>query len=156
MEITKKNINLATIYRPLNNFFLNPFMEYLRKKYVCKNQIKKGIRGVREAIQYLKKNYSIALMIDQRVSEGEAINFFNKSALTSTLPAQLAIKYDLEIIPVFIERTEKNKFKIEFQRAINTKKYKDKLELTRELNKILEGMVIKNPNQWIWTHNRWK
>ena len=51
---------------------------------------------------------------------------------------------------------EKNKFKIEFQRAINTKKYKDKLELTRELNKILEGMVIKNPNQWIWTHNRWK
>ena len=156
MEITKKNINLATIYRPLNNFFLNPFMEYLRKKYVCKNQIKKGIRGVRETIQYLKKNYSIALMIDQRVSEGEAINFFNKSALTTTLPAQLAIKYDLEIIPVFIERTEKNKFKIEFQRAINAKKYKNKLELTRELNKILEGMVIKNPNQWIWTHNRWK
>ena len=92
MEITKKILNLATIYRPLNNIFLNPFMEFLRKKYVCKNQIKKGINGVREAIKYIKKNYSIALMIDQRVSEGEKINFFGKQALTTTLPAQLAIK----------------------------------------------------------------
>ena len=50
MEISKKKINLATIYRPLNNIFLNPFMEYLRKKYICKNQIKKGIRGVKESI----------------------------------------------------------------------------------------------------------
>ena len=62
MEITKKNIPLATIYRPLNNFFLNPFMEYLRKKYVCKNQIKKGINGVRETINYINTNHSIALM----------------------------------------------------------------------------------------------
>ena len=46
MEITKKNIPLATIYRPLNNFFLNPFMEYLRKKFVCNNQIKNGRLGV--------------------------------------------------------------------------------------------------------------
>ena len=97
MEITKKNIPLATIYRPLNNFFLNPFMEFQRKKYICKNQIKKGINGVRESIDYIKKNFSIALMIDQRVSEGEKINFFNKTALTTTLPAQLSIKYNLVI-----------------------------------------------------------
>ena len=98
MEIAKKNIPLATIYRPLNNFFLNPFMEYLRKRYICPNQIKKGINGVRDAINYLKDNYCIALMIDQRVSEGEKINFFDKAALTTTLPAQLSIKFDLEII----------------------------------------------------------
>ena len=116
MEITKNNINLATIYRPINNFFLNPFMEYLRKKYVCKNQIKKGINGVREAISFIKRKYSIALMIDQRVSEGEKVNFFGKPAFTTTLPAQLASKYDLKIIPVFIERLENNKFKMEFQK----------------------------------------
>ena len=110
MEITKNNIKLATIYRPLNNYFLNPFMEYLRKKYICKSQIKKGINGVREAIEYIKKDFSIALMIDQRVSEGEKIIFFKKPALTTTLPAQLAIKYDLPIIPVFIERTKEKNF----------------------------------------------
>ena len=131
-------------------------MEYLRKKYVCRNQIKKGIHGVREAIKYVKKNYSIALMIDQRVSEGKKINFFNQPALTTTLPAQIAMKFNLEIIPVFIERTKKNKFIIEFQEAIDVKKYENKLKLTSELNRILEKMITKNPNQWIWTHNRWK
>ena len=156
MEITKKKINLATIYRPLNNFFLNPFMEYLRKKYVCKNQIKKGINGVREAIEFIKKNYSIALMIDQRVSEGERVSFFDKPALTTTLPAQLSIKYNLVIIPVFIEREKNNKFKIEFQNEINPNNFSNKLELTKELNKIIENMILKNPNQWIWTHDRWK
>ena len=156
MEITKQNIPLATIYRPLNNFFLNPFMEFLRRKYVCSNQIKKGIKGVRESIEYIKKKYCIALMIDQRVSEGEKVIFFGRPALTTTLPAQLSIKFDLEIIPVFIERDKNNKFKVEFQKSINPKKFKNKLELTRELNISLEKMVLRNPSQWIWTHNRWK
>tara|TARA_B100000989_G_scaffold68836_1_gene47968 strand:+ start:1705 stop:2571 length:867 start_codon:yes stop_codon:yes gene_type:complete len=156
MEITKKNISLAAIYRPLNNIFLNPFMEYLRKKYVCKNQIKKGIKGVREVIEYIKNKHSIALMIDQRVSEGEKLNFFGKPALTTTLPAQLSIKYNLDIIPVFTKRNEKNIFKIEFQKRINPKNFRNKLEITKELNRVLEKMIARNPNQWIWTHNRWK
>ena len=156
MTIVNKNIKLATIYRPLNNIFLNPFMEFLRKKYVCKNQIKKGINGVRKAIEYIKQDYSIALMIDQRVSEGENINFFGKSALTTTLPAQLAEKFNLKIIPVFIERTNNNKFKIKFFKHIDPKDYKNKLDISSKLNEILESMISKNPNQWIWTHNRWK
>ena len=156
MEITKQNISLATIYRPLNNFFLNPFMEFLRRKYVCANQIKKGVSGVREAIEYLKKKHSIALMIDQRVSEGERALFFNKAALTTTLPAQLSVKYNLDIIPVYIERIEDDKFLIEFQKAIKPKKFSNKIELTQNLNSILEKMIEKNPGQWIWTHNRWK
>jgi len=156
MEITKKNIPLATIYRPLNNFFLNPFMEYLRKKYVCKNQIKKGIKGVKETIEHIKKKNCIALMIDQRVSEGESIDFFKNPALTTTLPAQLSIKFDIDIVPVYIVRNNDNRFIIEFQKRIEPKKFESKIQLTKELNKILEKMVIKNPNQWIWTHNRWK
>ena len=156
MEITKRNIPLATIYRPLNNIFLNPLMEYLRKKYVCQNQIKKGINGVRDAIGYIKKNYSIALMIDQRVSEGEKINFFGKPALTTTLPAQLSVKFKLDIVPVYIERDEKNNFKIEFQKKLNSNNFKNKLNLSKELNRVLEKMIIRNPNHWIWTHDRWK
>ena len=157
MEITKKNIELAAIYRPLNNFFLNPFMEYLRKKYICKNQIKKGINGVRDAIEFIKKGHSIALMIDQRVSEGEKIKFFGKDALTTTLPAQLSIKYDLKIIPVYIERNENKNFTIEFQNAINPRDFqKNKEILTLNLNQKMERMIVKNPSQWIWTHNRWK
>ena len=156
MEITKKGVPLATIYRPLNNIFLNPLMEYLRRKYICKNQIKKGLNGVREAIDFIKKDMSIALMIDQRVSEGEKINFFGKPALTTTLPAQLSIKYNLPIIPVFIERTLENNFKIKFYKEIFPSDQNNKIVLTEKLNKLLENMIIDNPSEWIWTHNRWK
>jgi len=156
MEITKQKINLATIYRPLNNIFLNPFMEFLRKKYVCSNQIKKGLVGVKDAIRYIEKNYSIALMIDQRVSEGISVPFFNKAASTTTLPAQLAQKFNLDIVPVYIHRTNNNNFEIEFLEPIKNNLNNDKIEITVKLNKILEKMIKKNPSQWILTHNRWK
>ena len=156
MEIVKKKIKLATIYRPLNNFFVNPLMEFLRRRFVCKNQIKKGINGVRDAINYIKQDYSVALMIDQRVSEGEKINFFGKPAFTTTLPAQLALKFGLSVVPVFLERDELNNFTIQFYEEIKSSDFKNKLEMTKKLNNILESLIIKNPYQWIWTHNRWK
>jgi len=160
MELTKRNVNVATIYRPLNNFLINPFMEYLRKKYICKNQIKKGLAGVKSSINYLKKNHSIALMIDQRVSEGEKIPFFNHLAFTSTLPAQLAIKNTCDIVPIYISRDCSDKFQIEFFEPISTvnskNETKDKINITKELNEILEKMILKDPSQWILTHNRWK
>ena len=156
MEITKRRVKLATIYRPLNNIFLNPLMEYLRKKYVCKHQIQKGINGLRETIKYINNNYSIALMIDQRLGEGEKIDLFNKPAMTTTLPAQLSKKYNLNIVPVYIERVGNDKFNLEFQKIINPDDYKNKIAMTKKLNNVLEEMIIKNPNQWIWSHNRWK
>jgi len=157
MEITKHNVSLATIYRPLNNFFLNPFMEYLRKKYVCKNQIKKGISGVKQAMEFINKNYSIALMIDQRVGESERFNLFGKQAHTTTLPAQLSIKFNLDIVPVFIKRELNDQFLIEFKEKISPKIYKNnKKEITEKLNQVLEQMIRDNPDQWIWTHDRWK
>ena len=156
MHIEKSGVDLAAIYRPLNNKFLSPLMENIRKKYICRKQVKKGISGAKEILKYFKSGTSIALMIDQRVSEGEKVSFFGKPSLTTTLPAQLALKYDLKIIPVFIERIKNDAFKLEFQKEINPNNFKNKLELTKELNIILEKMIFKNPNQWIWTHNRWK
>ena len=110
---------------------------------------------MRDEINFIKKDFSIALMIDQRVSEGEKINFFNKPALTTTLPAQLALKYDLPIVPVFIER-EGSIFKLKFYNEIFPSNFTNKILLTKKLNEILERMIKKNPNEWIWTHDRWK
>ena len=59
--------------------------------------------------KYIKNNYCIALMIDQRVSEGKRLPFFEHSALTTTLPAQLALKYNLDIVPVHLARKKDNK-----------------------------------------------
>ena len=160
MEISKRNIKLATIYRPLNNFFLNPLMEYLRKKYICSNQIKKGLAGVKDSIHYIKNNYSIALMVDQRVSEGKKLPFFEHAALTTTMPAQIALKFKLDIVPIYIKRETNDTFEMEVYEPIEVLKNDDietnKLNISIKLNKILEEMISKNPGQWIWTHNRWK
>ena len=156
MEIEKAGINLCAIYRPLNNPFLNIIMESIRKNYICKNQIKKGKGGTRDLLNLFKKNFSTALMIDQRVSEGEDIDLFNRSAKTTTIPAQLVKKYGCDIIPVYIERLKNYHFKLYFNKPI---KFDDNLsikEITLELNKILEKMILKNPDQWIWSHDRWK
>ena len=91
-------------------------------------------------------------MIDQRVSEGDKIKFFGKDALTTTLPAQLAFKYKLPLVPVFIERDEKDKFTLKFHEEIKANDFKDKIELTKKLNDVLEKMIISNPAQWIWSH----
>ncbi len=158
MELTKANIKLATIYRPLNNLFLNPFMEYLRRTFVCKNQIKKGLSGVKEALNYMEKNYSVALMVDQRVSEGSSIFFFNKEAYTTTLPAQLAIRFNCKIIPIYIARDQNDNFEMEILNPIQITENmkKDKELISKKINSILEDLILRDPSQWILTHNRWK
>ena len=131
-------------------------MESIRKNHICKNQIKKGKAGTRDLLNLFKKNFSTALMIDQRVSEGEDINLFNRPAKTTTIPAQLVKKYGCNVVPVYIERLKNYHFKLYFYKPV---KFDDNLshqEITLELNKILEKMILKNPDQWIWSHDRWK
>ncbi len=160
MELEKNGINLGAIYRPLNNIFLNPFMVFLRKKYICRNQIEKGRHGTRKVINLMKKNFSIALMVDQRLGESERLPFFKKLAHTTTLPAQLALKFDCDIIPIYLKRNEDNTFDMEILNPININKEnnsdKNKKEITIRINEVIEKMILRNPNQWIWTHNRWK
>ena len=156
MEIEKAGIDLAAIYRPLNNVFLNKTMEQIRKEYICKNQIKKGRAGSREIIKKLIEGKSIALMIDQRVREGEKVKFFDNLATTTTIPAQLVKKYNCELIPIYIERKKSNYFKIYISKPIKVGKTKSIQQITEFLNQVLEKMILKNVDQWIWTHDRWK
>ena len=160
MELEKNNLNIAAIYRPLNNIFLNPFMVYLRKKYICKNQIIKGKKGTRETIEFIKNNFSIALMVDQRLGESERFDFFKKPAHTTTLPAQLALRFDCDIIPIYLERKKDHTFDLEILEPIKIVKSNntnvDREILTKKINKVVENMILRNPTQWIWTHNRWK
>ena len=156
MMIEKYGIDLSAIYRPLNNIFLNKTMEKIRIKYICKKQIKKGRSGTREIIENLKKGSSIALMIDQRVREGSKVNFFGSLATTTTIPAQLVKKYKCDLVPIYIERRSKFHFKMYVSKPIKVGESKTIEEITQFLNTVLEQMIVKNPLQWIWTHDRWK
>jgi len=156
MYLEKSGIDLAAVYRPLNNWFLNPFMENIRKKYICRKQIKKGISGTKEILKYFKSGTSVAIMIDQRVSQGIKSPLFNKEALTTTIPAQFVKKFNCNIVPVYIERKKNENFIIEIMKPLNFKSDDTIESITLKLNQILESMILKNPHQWIWSHNRWK
>lgn len=156
MHIEKSGIQLSAIYRPLNNKFLNPLMEGIRTEYICKNQIKKGSSGTRKLLSNFKNGQSVALMIDQRVSEGIKSKFFDNPALTTTIPAQFVKKFKTKIVPIYIERLKNDNFNIKIHNPINFSENETLDTITLRLNKILEKMILHNPNQWIWTHNRWK
>ena len=156
MQIEKNGIQLGAIYRPLNNFFLNNTMENIRKNFICNKQIKKGLSGIREILNLFKKNTSIALMIDQRVTEGVKSNFFKQKAFTTTIPAQLVKKFSCPIISIYIERVNKHKFEMVINKPIYFSKDESLEYITQQLNYLLEKMILKKPEQWILTHNRWK
>ena len=156
LHLEKSGITLSTIYRPLNNIFLNKIMERIRKKYICEKQIKKGIGGIKKLIRLKQNNYSTALMIDQRVSEGIKSNFFNKEAFTTTIPAQLVKKFNIPVVPIYIERVDNINFKIIIKKPISFTEKDSIKKITDKLNTILEKMILQKPGQWIWSHNRWK
>ena len=156
MSIEKSGIELATIYRPLNNVFLNKIMEKIRLNYICKNQIPKGLMGVKKMLKLFNQGTSLALMIDQRVSQGAKINFFNEPAYTTTIPAQFVKKFNCPIVPMYIERSNKYFFKIHVEEPIHFNDALTLEEITLHLNLWIEKKIYQNPNQWIWSHNRWK
>ena len=115
---------------------------------------------MREIISKVKGGHSIALMVDQRVSEGPRTPFFNKPAHTTTMPAQLVLKYDCKLVPISLERKEGSNFEMTIHEPYKIERTGDNEEdiknITLKINHIIEKMIIKNPKQWIWSHNRWK
>ena len=156
LQIVKTNIPLSAVYRPLNNFFMRMVQDKIRNKYISKNYIPKGVAGTRKLLKYFRKGSSIAIMIDQRVSQGEKIKFFNHDAYTTTIPAQFSKKYKCEIVPIYIERLDGTNFKIIINKPMKFKNEDSIKKITTDLNLWLESMILKNLSQWIWTHNRWK
>ncbi len=156
MYLEMNDVNLAAIYRPLNNIFLNKILVNIRSSYICKNQIPKGMAGVKTMVNFFKKNTSLALMIDQRVSQGIQVNFFNQPALTTTIPAQFVKKYNCQVVPVYIERNRKNYFEISVEKPFKFNKEDTVKFITQSLNVWIEEKIKNNPDQWIWSHNRWK
>ena len=109
MCLERFNIKLTTIYRPLNNIFLINHGKNKKKSYLqVPNQ--KRHRWFKKFNKIKKFLYSFNDR--SRVSEGIKSSFFNHPALTTTMPAQLFKKFNVPIVPVYIERTKQINFKL--------------------------------------------
>ena len=95
-------------------------------------------------------------MIDQRVSQGIKSKFFDQEAFTTTIPSQFIKKFNCKVVPISIERHNGVNFNIKVEKPIEFSKNSSTEKITRDLNIWLEKVILKNPGQWIWSHDRWK
>ena len=110
-------------------------------------------RGVRGMLKHLKNGGILAILLDQRVNDGEVLDFMGQPALTSTITATLALKYNALLVPVYgVFRENGQDIDTYFEPAIP---HSDATTMTQALNDSLAARVRKNPEQWYWLHNRW-
>lgn len=153
------NFNIGVIYRPLNNFFINPIWEII-KRNSSSTLIEKGSKGSKKLINHIKQNNSLGLLVDQRLSSSIHVPFFGKLATTTITPAKLAIKYDALLIPMFIQRIDKTNFNFFLEEPLKIKKSsnidEDIFNITQIMNKKIEEFIIRDPGSWLWSHDRWR
>ncbi|MBF96199.1 MAG: hypothetical protein CMJ13_03105 [Pelagibacterales bacterium] len=157
--INKLNLDLMGIYRKSNNTCIDGLIQKYRNKNTT--YVPKGDVGAKKAYLWLRKGKSLALLIDQKLNEGITVNFLGKPSYTATAIAELAIRMDLDIVPIKLLRTKNYGHEITFfpkispsNKKLNHEK-KVKYILT-EINKQLSSWIKKNPEQWLWIHRRWK
>jgi KDO2-lipid IV(A) lauroyltransferase len=155
--LVKYGINVSTVYRPLNNPYVEEMTASMRKT----DMIGKNSAGNRKIIDVVKKGGFVIILADQKVSEGEPVKFFHDNAITTTSIARIALKYDVPVIPARVIRLE-NKFKfcVELEKPLVIEKTNDvnldAISVTRQINQKLENWIKEFPSQWFWVHNRWK
>lgn len=150
-------LKVRTVYRPLNN----PYVEEMTASIRESELIKKSASGNRKIIETIKDGEFVVILADQKISEGEPVQFFHDLAITTTSIARIALRYGVPLIPVRSIRIGKNfKFEVQFEKPLAIQKTGDinfdVLNLTREINVKLEEWISQYPAQWFWVHNRWK
>ncbi|MEC7380927.1 MAG: hypothetical protein VX575_01240 [Pseudomonadota bacterium] len=158
IAIMRKDKKVAAVFRESNNFLFNNWM-IKQRKLITKNQFPKGISGTKEILNFLKNKGSVAMLVDQKLSNGVKAKFFKMDAMTASVPATLALKYRYPIVPLNVRRIKNVTFEIEFFPSIEINESgnleEDILNFTNKINQFLEEKIIEKPEEWFWLHNRW-
>ena len=160
MAGTQRGGDVAEVYRAANNPLVDRRIVAMRKALAAPVQVPKGNAGARSLISHLKRGGIVAMLVDQRMSDGVAVPFFGREAMTPAAPAQLALKFGCPIIPAHIERLAGSRFRIRIHPPIavaaSGDQQVDVLRIMTELNRTLEGWIRDRPEQWLWLHDRWQ
>lgn len=143
----------SIVYRPLNNPLIEAVTTNIRNTYQ-RNSIPKSSAGARELINTLRRGEPIAILIDQKMSNGIPIPFFGHDAPTSTSLGDMALKYGSPIVPTRVERIGKHRFRVTFEPPLDTSG-KDALDIMKDAHSVLERWISERPEQWFWVHRRW-
>jgi KDO2-lipid IV(A) lauroyltransferase len=112
-----------------------------------------GPVGTRALVRHIRSGGIISILLDEKFAEGVRIPFLGLDALTSLSAAQLALKYDLPMIPAYGTRVDaENAFNVDFEAPIE---HSDSITMTRAFNDSLSARIKADPEQWYWLLKRW-
>lgn len=159
--VINKNIRnpLALVYRAPNNPYLDRLLRHSRKQ-ATENQFRKGKQGAKEIVKSIRAGHHVGLLTDQKMNDGIAVPFFGMDAMTAPAIAQLALRYDCDILPCHIKRKGRScHFEMQFEPLLDID-HSDKSEanihkIMININQMMEGWIRQAPAQWLWLHRRW-
>jgi KDO2-lipid IV(A) lauroyltransferase len=145
-------IPMSVVVRNLDNEFLNNYFKKNRESFNIETFDKKG--ALKNLMKALKNGRSVGIFVDQNTAkeEGVDVEMFGLKALQTPSAALLSKKFNVPIIPVFIQR-EKDKYKIIFKEPIIEKDINKNVQMQ---SKVIEDMVKEKPEEWYWFHRRFK
>lgn len=147
----------SVIVKTLRNRFLNQKINNARR--VIGLNPMAGKNSIRDLLKELHHNHTVAVLIDQWAGpEGVWQKFFNEWTSTTSLSVRLALKTNSALLPAYCLRRADGDYDIKIRPAILVENYENapEAEITALLNQQLEEMILQYPEQWVWTHRRWK
>ncbi|WP_242010321.1 LpxL/LpxP family acyltransferase [Acetobacter conturbans] len=119
----------------------------------------KGARGARAIIGHLSAGGTMGLLVDQKMNDGIAVPFFGQDAWTAPALAQLATRFQRNIVPIRVVRIGATRFRLECEPALTLpatgERGADQRLIMEAVNAHVEGWIRQEPQQWLWFHRRW-
>jgi KDO2-lipid IV(A) lauroyltransferase len=145
--------NMGALYRRMSNPYFNA--HYVRSiTSIGTPMFEQGRKGMSQMVRHIKAGGVLGILTDLHAYGGARLDFFGKPAVTSLITAELALKYNAALIPVYAVRKENGlDFEIVVQDEIA---HSDPETMTQAVNDGLEALVRENMHQWFWIHRRWK
>ena len=150
----REGLVTENVYRALNNPLLDGVLRRLRARPGEGGDHPKGQRAARATIAALRRGRHVGILVDQKLNEGIAAQFFGRDAMTTTAPARLASRFSVPILCIRVERLHGAYFRFTAQ-PFAMPDSGGAAAATRALNGILEGWIRERPEQWLWLHRRW-
>ena len=145
-------------YRAANNPYVDALIRQSRERYGIKLFAPKG-DGTRELMAGMKRGESIALLVDQKYSQGPEVEFFGQPVNASPGAARLALKFGTVMQPLSVTRLPGVRFRVTAHEPIAVPDTGDKaadvLAGIQAVNRFVEERVREHPVDWFWVHKRW-
>jgi KDO2-lipid IV(A) lauroyltransferase len=145
--------DVGGLYRPLNNVYFNRHYEKALSQ-PSTPLFERGRRGLAQMMKFVREGNVMAMLTDQHFDHGAPLTFFGKRAYTALSVPEIALKYDVPIVPCYgIRQPDGLSFRLVFEDPIP---HSTPEEMGQALNDSLEARVRDHPELWFWIHRRWK